>query len=267
MADTAARFRALAEDAVTDLLQLEPEHATDLGDHRYDDRLDDLSEAGLARAVAHYADHRDELDSLDTDDLDPADAVDAEILRAGLDRRVFATGADFGLPLDPAEFAARLGADHVLLVRLHSLVTGRPELPAGPVRDVSGYPDVRDLYLAADLMVTDYSSTMFDFAVTGKPLIFFAYDLDDYRDRVRGFYFDLAPVAPGPVLGTGAEVLDAIADVHAVSAAYAERYRSFRSTFCSLDDGHATARVIDRLFPPGIGAGSPIEAGALHDRE
>ncbi|HEY6744699.1 MAG TPA: DUF885 domain-containing protein [Mycobacteriales bacterium] len=90
MADTAARFRALAEDAVTDLLELDPEQATDLGDHRYDDRLTDLSETGLAHAAARYADHRDELDSLDADELDPADAVDAEILRAGLDRRVFA---------------------------------------------------------------------------------------------------------------------------------------------------------------------------------
>jgi uncharacterized protein (DUF885 family) len=90
MADTAARFHALAEDAVNDLLKLEPERATDLGDHRYDDQLTDLSESGLALAVAHFADHRDELDSLDADELEPADAVDAEILRAGLDRRVFA---------------------------------------------------------------------------------------------------------------------------------------------------------------------------------
>ena len=90
MADTAARFRALAEDAVNDLLRLEPETATDLGDHRYDDQLTDLSDSGLARAAATFADHRDELDSLDVDDLEPADAVDAEILRAGLDRRVFA---------------------------------------------------------------------------------------------------------------------------------------------------------------------------------
>jgi uncharacterized protein (DUF885 family) len=90
MADTAVRFHALAEDAVADLLRLEPEHATDLGDHRYDDRLTDLSEPGLAQAAATFADHRDELDSLDADELEPADAVDAEILRAGLDRRVFA---------------------------------------------------------------------------------------------------------------------------------------------------------------------------------
>ena len=89
MADTAARFHALAEDAVEDLLRLDPEWATDLGDHRFDDRLTDLSEDGLAGAAATLADHRDELDSLDADELVPADAVDAQILRAGLDRRLF----------------------------------------------------------------------------------------------------------------------------------------------------------------------------------
>jgi len=89
MADTAARFHALAEDAVEDLLRLDPEWATDLGDHRFDDQLTDLSEAGLAGAAATLADHRDELDSLDANELVPADAVDAQILRAGLDRRLF----------------------------------------------------------------------------------------------------------------------------------------------------------------------------------
>jgi uncharacterized protein (DUF885 family) len=89
MADTAARFHALAEDAVEDLLRLDPEWATDLGDHRFDDQLTDLSEDGLARAAATLADHRDELDSLDADELEPADAIDAQILRAGLDRRLF----------------------------------------------------------------------------------------------------------------------------------------------------------------------------------
>ena len=89
MADTAARFHALAEGAVEDLLRLEPERATDLGDHRFDDRLTDMSEDGLAAAAATLADHRDELDSLDADELAPADAVDAQILRAGLDRRLF----------------------------------------------------------------------------------------------------------------------------------------------------------------------------------
>jgi uncharacterized protein (DUF885 family) len=130
MADTVARFRALAEDTVEDLLRLGPERATDLGDHRFDDRLDDLSESGLAERRRVLARRRDELDSLDTAALDAAtlgdgdpggaaasgatpdgaalggaaldgagprgavldraDAVDAEILRAALDRDLFA---------------------------------------------------------------------------------------------------------------------------------------------------------------------------------
>jgi uncharacterized protein (DUF885 family) len=89
-ADTAARFRTLAEDTVEDLLRLSPERATDLGDHRYDDRLDDLSESGLAARRRLLALRRDELDSLDADELDRADAVDAHILRAALDRDLFA---------------------------------------------------------------------------------------------------------------------------------------------------------------------------------
>lgn len=89
-ADTAVRFRALAEETVEDLLRLAPERATDLGEHRYDDRLDDLSESGRAELRRVLSRRRDELDSLDADELDRADAVDADILRAALDRELFA---------------------------------------------------------------------------------------------------------------------------------------------------------------------------------
>jgi CDP-glycerol glycerophosphotransferase len=122
---------------------------------------------------------------------------------------------------------------------------------------VSGYPDVRYLYLAADVLVTDYSSTMFDFAVTGKPVIHFTYDLDHYRDDLRGFYFDLAEAAPGPLLRTSREVLAALADLGREPARYAARYARFHETFCSLEDGHATERVIARFFPPAAPTVAP----------
>lgn len=154
-------------------------------------------------------------------------------------------GPDFTLALDPE----RLGPDHTLLVRTHSMVTGRPGgADGGRLVDVSRYPDVGDLYLAADVMITDYSSTMFDFAVTGKPLLFYAYDLDDYRDRLRGFYFDLAEDPPGPVLRTQDEVFDALADLPGVEGRYREAYARFRASYCSLEDGHATERVVDLLL-------------------
>ncbi|MGY1776620.1 CDP-glycerol glycerophosphotransferase family protein [Geodermatophilus sp. SYSU D00804] len=171
---------------------------------------------------------------------------------------------DFDFPVDLADFTDRLGKDHVLLLRLHNMVSDRLESIDGmPVQDVSSYPDIRDLYLAADVLVTDYSSTMFDFAVTGKPIVLFPYDLDEYRDRLRGFYVDLEEVAPGPIVTTSGELVDALADLDAVTAEHADRYRSFRETYTALEDGNATGRVLDLFFPPGgpAGAADPTRGG------
>ncbi|HEX8207757.1 MAG TPA: CDP-glycerol glycerophosphotransferase family protein [Solirubrobacteraceae bacterium] len=166
-------------------------------------------------------------------------------------------GKEFALGLDVEAFARELGDDHVLLLRLHYMLTGRLAAVDHPaVRDVSFHPDVAELYLAADAMVTDYSSTMFDFAVTGKPMLFFTYDLADYKDRQRGFYFDLEPLAPGPLVETNAELIDAVRSLPALRERYAERYDRFRERFCHRDDGHAAERVIARVAaapppPPG----------------
>lgn len=163
---------------------------------------------------------------------------------------------DFEFPIDLDEFSARLGADHVLLLRLHNMVMSRLEITDGSaVRDVCNHPDIADLYLAADMMVTDYSSTMFDFAVTGKPQLFYTYDLDRYRDKLRGFYFDLAEVAPGPLVATSDELISAMADIDTVTAEHAERYARFRETFCHLEDGHATQRVLDLILPSATASG------------
>jgi CDP-glycerol glycerophosphotransferase len=170
---------------------------------------------------------------------------------------------DFEVPIDLAAFQERLGADHVLLTRLHSMVAGRISIPPGaPVIDVSDRAESAELYLAADMLVTDYSSAMFDFAVTGKPMVFYTYDLEHYRDDLRGFYFDLAEVAPGPLVRTSEELVEAIADSDVAASEPADRYAQFQRTFCSLEDGHATDRVLDLLFPPGDSAArSTMERG------
>ena len=85
-----APYVAAAEAAIDDVLRLRPELATSLGDHARDDRLDDLTRDGLAHEREVLEGHRDALDSLDLDVLEPDDAVDADILRNGLDRRLFA---------------------------------------------------------------------------------------------------------------------------------------------------------------------------------
>ena len=154
----------------------------------------------------------------------------------------------FELGLDVDAFAAALGADHVLLLRLHYMVTDAlPPMRQPSVRDVSLHPDVSELYLAADMLVTDYSSTMFDFAVTGRPMAFLTYDLADFQHRVRGFYFELADEAPGPLVETTAELIDVVRDLDALRASHAEQYARFRERYCHLEDGGATQRVLDRL--------------------
>jgi CDP-glycerol glycerophosphotransferase len=152
------------------------------------------------------------------------------------------------MALDIAGLGEALGAGHLVLTRLHPLMTGRTPVPATPaVRDVSTYPDVRDLYLAADVLVTDYSSAMFDFAITGRPMVFYAYDLERFRHSVRGFYFDFVPQAPGPVVTTEEELIAALRTLPRVRADHAEQYARFRADYCPLEDGRATDRLLARL--------------------
>ncbi len=154
--------------------------------------------------------------------------------------------------VDLADARARLGQDHVLLVRRHpNVVDPVPGAGDGFVFDVSDYPDMADLSLITDVMITDYSSLMFDYVNTGRPILFFTYDLDHYRDTLRGFYFDFQSSAPGPLLATSEELVTAIRDIDRIQDLYAERYRWFQREFCDLDDGYAAARLADRILVAG----------------
>ncbi|GII90854.1 bifunctional glycosyltransferase/CDP-glycerol:glycerophosphate glycerophosphotransferase [Sinosporangium siamense] len=165
------------------------------------------------------------------------------------DRHLAAGRRMFNLELGLARLSAVLGDDTVVLLRTHYLITDRGRLPLpASVIDVSRFPDIAELYLVADVLLTDYSSAMFDFANTGKPMVFFTYDLARYRDEVRGFYFDLSSCAPGPLAATSDEVIDILADLDRVSSSYVAAYGRFRERFCPHDDGHATERALDRLL-------------------
>lgn len=119
---------------------------------------------------------------------------------------------------------------------------------AGRAIDVTKYPDVAELYLAADILITDFSSVMFDFSVTGKPILFLAPDLERYRAE-RGFYFDFEAEAPGPILMSDQEVLTALSKIDSISKNYADKYRAWQQKFNSLEDGRAAARVVENVFP------------------
>lgn len=151
--------------------------------------------------------------------------------------------------LDPDLLAEALPEGSRLMVRLHRNVKERPTgSRAGFVLDVSDHPEVADLYLAADVLVSDYSSAVYDFAVTRKPIILFAPDLDRYRDTVRGLYFDYEDWAPGPVATTPEELASALAALDGHDRAWADRYAAFVQRFCPHEDGRAGERVVARLL-------------------
>ncbi len=165
------------------------------------------------------------------------------------DTRDASGGYRLDFRLDLAAAGRRLAGDYLLAIRGHHLMAGGiPAARDGFTLDVTGYPDINDLLAIADVLITDYSSVMFDFAPTGRPMLFFTYDLERYRDQVRGFYFDFESSAPGPLLRTSAEVVEALADIDHVAERYRDAHAEFTARFCPLDDGKASARACDRIF-------------------
>jgi CDP-glycerol glycerophosphotransferase len=157
-------------------------------------------------------------------------------------------GYRFGPLLDLAVLRSALGEDDVLLFRKHRSMVGALPPEADGFVDVSAYPDATELLLAVDVLVTDYSSAIFDFASTNRPMVFFTPDLETYRDTIRGFSIDFEADAPGPLLGTTDAVVDALRDLDAVSASFSERYERFVATYCALADGKAASRAVEHVF-------------------
>ncbi len=160
------------------------------------------------------------------------------------------------LALDLPLLHRELGEGTVILVRAHGLTAASDRGGDGPgFRSVTRWPDVAELYLAADVLLTDYSSAMVDFAVTEKPILLFTHDLEHYRDRIRGFTVDFEAEVPSPLLRTSEEVAAALADVPAAVAPFRERYAAFRARYCPWDDGGATARAVDAFFGEAVRSG------------
>ncbi|MFC8142338.1 CDP-glycerol glycerophosphotransferase family protein [Streptomyces paradoxus] len=154
--------------------------------------------------------------------------------------------------LDLATLADRLGQDTVLLVRGHYFYGGAASpltnlRRTGRIIDVSSYDPVEELCLAADALVTDYSSIMFDYANLDRPIVIHADDWETYR-TTRGVYFDLMDQAPGPVARTQQELTEILTSDAWRDESAAKTRAVFRRRFCEYDDGRAAERVVRRVF-------------------
>lgn len=146
--------------------------------------------------------------------------------------------------LDVNAAAEALGPGFVLLLRGHRFMARPSSTSSARVLDVSAYPEINDLILAADAAVLDYSSLRFDFALTGKPMIFLVPDLESYASAKRGFLYDFVPTAPGPLLTTSAQVIAALQNLPGVAAEHAADYARFNATYNQHQDGKAAERTI-----------------------
>lgn len=153
----------------------------------------------------------------------------------------------FASPLDFGMLREALGEEYVCIVKYHYLIAEKLDWSAyeGFVYSFDNSYDIAELYLAADMLVTDYSSVMFDYSILKRPMLFYVYDLEEYRDCLRGFYFDFIEEAPGPLSVTTEELIRNIREYD--PAAYREKYRAFTEKFNPLDDGHAAEKVADLI--------------------
>ncbi|MEV1329784.1 bifunctional glycosyltransferase family 2 protein/CDP-glycerol:glycerophosphate glycerophosphotransferase [Micromonospora costi] len=164
-------------------------------------------------------------------------------------------------PFDPDRFVEALGPTGRLLMRSHYFHDRdrrpRPSVDRDRVRDVSAHQRVEDLYLVADVLVTDYSSAMFDYAVLDRPIVIYAPDWEAYR-LARGVYFDVTAEPPGAVAMTFPDLLDVFSGGGFRSEAATKARQQFRARFCGLDDGHAAERVVRHVF---LGEPAPPRTG------
>ncbi|MBT2423577.1 bifunctional glycosyltransferase family 2 protein/CDP-glycerol:glycerophosphate glycerophosphotransferase [Streptomyces sp. ISL-22] len=166
--------------------------------------------------------------------------------------RDHATGFETGLDLQA--LCEEIGDEYVVLLRAHYFYDQGTARGSGRIIDVTGHRCAEDVCLAADALITDYSSIMFDYANLDRPIVVYADDWDVYRE-LRGVYFDLMENAPGRVARTPQELAAVIRDgSYADEEARALR-AAFRERFCQFDDGRAAERVVRRVL-----LGEPPEA-------
>ncbi|MDY0409442.1 bifunctional glycosyltransferase family 2 protein/CDP-glycerol:glycerophosphate glycerophosphotransferase [Virgibacillus soli] len=156
----------------------------------------------------------------------------------------------FNLKLELDTLQQHISKDYVIILRLHYLIAEHIDLTGYEdfVFEFTSHDDIAELYLISDILITDYSSVFFDYANLKRPILFFTYDLEKYRDTLRGFYIDMEKEIPGPLLMTTDEVVEAILNIDTLSEKYEEKYKQFHDKYCMWDDGNAAEKTVQHVF-------------------
>jgi len=163
----------------------------------------------------------------------------------------YSTGSyKFNLKLDFNRLQADFGDDFIILLRMHYLVAEQFDLSEHEsfVFDVSSYNDISNLYLISDVLITDYSSVFFDYANLRRPILFFTYDIEKYRKKLRGFYLNIEEEAPGPLLKSTDEIINYLELIRNGKYQLPLSFETFYNKYCYLEDGNASERVVNQFL-------------------
>ena len=153
------------------------------------------------------------------------------------------------IELDLDRMQKELGNEYIILLRMHYLITNNINIEKykGFVYDYSQGYDIQELYLVSDILITDYSSVMFDYSNLNRPIIFFTYDIEQYRDALRGFYFDFEEEAPGPLVVDTEGVIECLKSIDDINKQYKNKKEKFYNKFCHIDDGNKAKEILDAI--------------------
>lgn len=154
----------------------------------------------------------------------------------------------FTSKLDFDEARKQLSDEYVFIVKYHYLVQDSIDWSGyqGFIYNFDMTYDISVLYLVSDMLITDYSSVMFDYSLLRRPMFFYTYDLEKYKNQLRGFYFDLTKEAPGPIVTTTSELINKIKNYDAEE--YKEAYDAFHEKYNHADDGTASSQVVNLIL-------------------
>ena len=158
-------------------------------------------------------------------------------------------GYTYRLGIDFDKLKAKLSKDYIILFRTHYFISNSFDFDKYKdfIYDVSDYDDINHLYVISDLLITDYSSVFFDYANLKRPMIFYMYDLDIYKNKLRDFYIDL-PELPGPIVKKEKDLIKEINNIDNYFNKYKTKYMEFNNRYNYLDDDKASKRVIERVI-------------------
>ena len=145
-----------------------------------------------------------------------------------------------------------LGDEYVILLKLHPNIMDDAinidEKYSNFVFNFSHYGEMQELLLAADLLITDYSSVIFDFALTGNPIILYSYDLDEYKNEIRGFYYEYESFVPGPIVKTENQLIKEIKNYDELKSRNSNRVKKFAKKFNQREEKSSSQLAVELLL-------------------